>query len=82
LSSELQSSYRNELSGDALSVDEYSFIIEDVDEYSFIIEDVDDGGKFTSISSVVNSSDSSNLYEFCVSLNERWSTVRNCGVIN
>jgi len=72
LSSELQSSYRNDLSGDALSVD----------EYSFMIEDVDDGGKFTSISSVVNSSDSSNLYEFCVSLNERWSTIRNCGVIN
>jgi hypothetical protein len=50
-----------------------------VDQNSLIIEDIDNGGKFSCISSVINSGDATDFYEFGVSLNKRLFTIWNCG---
>jgi len=66
---ELESSDWDDLSANALSVD----------QNSLVIENINNGGKFSSISSVINSGDATDFYEFSVSLNKRLCTIWNCG---
>jgi hypothetical protein len=65
LSGELKSFDRNNLSLDLFSV--Y--------ENSLIVEDIDDGNKFAFKSTVVDTSNSSDFYEFTIALNSQEFTI-------
>ena len=69
MSSELESSDGDDLSANALSIN----------QNSLVVENIDNGGKFSCISSVINSGDATDFNEFGVSLNKRLFTIWNCG---
>ena len=69
LSGELESSDGNNLSADALSIN----------QNSLVIENIDNSGKFACFSTKINSDNSTDFYELSVSLNERMLTILKCG---
>ena len=69
VSGELESSDGDDLSANALSIN----------QNSLVVENIDNGGEFSCISSVINSGDATDFYELGISLNERTLTMWSCG---